>query len=469
MTFNSLIYLIFLPVMVGIYYSLPGRFRWILLLAGSYFFYMWWNPAYIFLILASTFIDYFAGRLMEKTPERRNKKKYMILSLITNLGLLFSFKYYGFFTASIGKLAGLAGFEAAFPHLDVLLPVGISFYTFQTLSYTIDIYLGKIKAEKHLGYFALYVTYFPQLVAGPIERFDRLSPQLKADFKPTYANLANGFRLVLFGLFTKMVIADNLAPYVEQVYNHAAESGSLHIATGLFFYSFQIYADFYGYSTIAVGSALMMGVKLMDNFRTPYLARNISEFWQRWHISLSTWFRDYLYIPIGGNRVKVARWTLNIFVVFTVSGLWHGANWTFVAWGMVYGIMFLIERFFHEKLNWITPEKWGTLRMLGVLKTFLIVTLAWVFFRSTHLSAAFEMFGYLFANTSLGDHWQPDWMIVLWLSVFILSEIILFNRRFDIWCARQNLIVRWTVYSILIFGITAFGGTDLQPFIYFQF
>ncbi|NLH53722.1 MAG: MBOAT family protein, partial [Bacteroidales bacterium] len=315
MAFNSLEFLIFLPVVVGLYYSLNPRYRWILLLAASYFFYMWWNPLYIILIITSTAIDYFAARAIEKTPLKKKKRKYLLLSLFTNLGLLFSFKYYGFFAGSMQRLLSLAGIEIHFPYLDILLPVGISFYTFQTLSYTIDVYKGKIKAEKHPGYFALYVTYFPQLVAGPIERFDRLSPQLKATFRPTYENFSNGFRLILFGLFTKMVIADNLAPYVEKIYEGYAAYSTTSIVIGLIFYSFQIYADFYGYSTIAVGSALLMGVQLMDNFRTPYLSRNISEFWKRWHISLSTWFRDYVYIPLGGNRVSWLRWALNVFVV----------------------------------------------------------------------------------------------------------------------------------------------------------
>lgn len=469
MTFNSLPFLIFLPVVVGLYYSLTPRYRWILLLAASYFFYMWWNPLYILLIITSTAIDFFAARAIERTPEKRNKRKFLLLSIFTNLGLLFSFKYYGFFTHSMQRLLALAGVEIHFPYLDVLLPVGISFYTFQTLSYTIDVYKGKIKAEQHPGYFALYVTYFPQLVAGPIERYDRLAPQLKATFRPNYQQLANGFRLILFGLFTKMVIADNLAPYVEQIYNDYRNFSTSSIALGLFFYSFQIYADFYGYSTIAVGSALLMGVQLMDNFRTPYLSRNISEFWKRWHISLSTWFRDYVYIPLGGNRVSWKRWALNVFVVFTLSGLWHGANWTFVVWGGIFGIMFLIERFFQEKLGWITPERWNWLKVLGVLKTFIIVTLAWVFFRSSTVPKALDIFKYLFFPPYSSPFLPPDTFVIFWLSLFILSDIWLYNSRFDQRMEQLPLLARWTIYTLLIFAITGFGGTDNQPFIYFQF
>lgn len=469
MTFNSLPFLIFLPVVVGLYYSIGPRYRWILLLAASYFFYMWWNPLYILLIITSTAIDFFAARAIERTPEKRNKRKFLLMSIFTNLGLLFSFKYYGFFTHSLQRLLALAGVEIHFPYLDVLLPVGISFYTFQTLSYTIDVYKGKIKAEQHPGYFALYVTYFPQLVAGPIERYDRLSPQLKATFQPSYQQLANGFRLILFGLFTKMVIADNLAPYVEQIYNDYPDFSTSSLTLGLVFYSFQIYADFYGYSTIAVGSALLMGVQLMDNFRTPYLSRNISEFWKRWHISLSTWFRDYVYIPLGGNRVSWMRWALNVFVVFTLSGLWHGANWTFVFWGSIFGIMFLVERFFQEKLGWITPEKWGWLKVLGVLKTFIIVTLAWVFFRSSTVPQALDFFKYLFFPPDSSPFLPPDTFVIFWLSLFIISDIWLYNSRFDQRMEQLPLWARWIIYTLLIFAITGFAGTDNQPFIYFQF
>ncbi|MGC8865811.1 MAG: MBOAT family O-acyltransferase [Bacteroidales bacterium] len=469
MTFNSLEFIIFLPLVVGLYYSLHPRYRWMLLLAASYFFYMWWNPLYIILIIASTAIDFFAARAIERTPEKKNKRKYLLLSLFTNFGLLFSFKYYGFFTHSLQRLLALAGVEIQFPYLDVLLPVGISFYTFQTLSYTIDVYLGKTKAEQHPGYFALYVTYFPQLVAGPIERYDRLAPQLRATFHPNYQQLANGFRLILFGLFTKMVIADNLAPYVEKIYNSYPELSTSSIALGLFFYSFQIYADFYGYSTIAVGSALLMGVQLMDNFRTPYLSRNISEFWKRWHISLSTWFRDYVYIPLGGNRVSWLRWALNVFVVFTLSGLWHGANWTFVVWGSIFGIMFLVERFFQEKLGWITPERWNWLRAVGVVKTFIIVTLAWVFFRSPSLHQALDLVKHLFLQPNFSSFLRPDTFLLFWLSLFIISDIWLFNSRFDQRMAKLPLAARWIIYSLLLFAITGFAGTDNQPFIYFQF
>lgn len=469
MTFNSLQFLLFLPLMVAAYYALPHRWRWVLLLAGSYYFYMCWRVEYIVLIVASTMIDFWASGRMEKTEKKSIRKSFLLLSIVSNLGLLFAFKYYHFATNSSEEILSWFNVFYHFPDLEVLLPVGISFYTFQTLSYTIDVYKRKLPAEKHLGYFALYVAYFPQLVAGPIERYDRLAPQLQSVHKPEYENFSNGFRLLLYGLFVKMVIADNLAVYVQQIYDNPGIYNSYSIITGLLFYSFQIYADFYGYSIMAIGSAMMIGVNLMDNFKTPYLARNISEFWQRWHISLSTWFRDYLYIPLGGNRVKIPRWALNIFLVFAISGLWHGASWNFVIWGSIFGLMFLIERFFQDTLGWVTPEKWGIKRVLGVGKTFLIVSIAWIFFRSSNLAAAKGIFVSIFNNSGIQDNFHVPLTVWILFGIFLISDILLFNNRFDKWCSKHPMWLRWSIYSLLIFAVMAFGGTDNQPFIYFQF
>jgi D-alanyl-lipoteichoic acid acyltransferase DltB (MBOAT superfamily) len=469
MTFNSLPFLIFLPVMVILYYVLPHRWRWVLLLAGSYYFYRCWRPEYIVLIIFSTFVDYFMAIMMEKYEEKRKRRKFLLVSIVSNLGLLFAFKYFDFFRSSATVILHQFNILDQLPELHVLLPVGISFYSFQALSYTIDVYNGHYKAERHPGYFALFITYFPQLVAGPIERYDRLAPQLQAFHKPVYENFANGFRMVLYGLFIKMAIADNLAVYVEQIYSQPADYNTFSILTGLVFYSFQIYADFFGYSTIAIGAALLMGVNLMDNFRTPYLAGNISEFWKRWHISLSTWFRDYLYIPLGGNKVKISRWALNIFIVFTVSGLWHGANWTFVIWGAVFGIVFLAESFFRRTFGWTTPEKWTLLRFAGVLKTFTIVTLAWIFFRSENLEKAKMVFSSLWNNTGKADNFHIDPVILVLFGFFVLSDILLFNKRFDVWCAQKPVWLRWGVYFVLLFALMGLSGTDNQPFIYFQF
>ena len=310
MLFNTIEFVLFLPLVIFAYYLLPHKLRWILLLAASYFFYMSWKVEYIFLIILSTLIDYACGIFMEKLKDKNARLPFLILSLSANLGLLFFFKYYNFASENLNLLFDKIEINKELPLMKFLLPVGISFYTFQTLSYSIDVYFRRQKAERHLGYFALYVSFFPQLVAGPIERFSRLSPQLKAPHTFSYENLAKGLRLILYGLFIKMVIADNLAGLVDQIYATPQHFSSLDIITGIVFYSFQIYSDFYGYSIIAIGSAQIMGISLMDNFRTPYLAKNIAEFWQRWHISLSTWFRDYLYYPLGGNQVKKLRLSL---------------------------------------------------------------------------------------------------------------------------------------------------------------
>lgn len=356
------------------------------------------------------------------------------------------------------------------PLIDFLLPVGISFYTFQTLSYSIDVYQGKQQAEKHLGLFALYVSYFPQLVAGPIERYSRLAPQLRQTHALSWENVRKGLRLILFGLFTKMVIADNFAPLVDEVYANPELFGSSGIASAMVFYSFQIYGDFFGYSLIAIGSARIMGVSLMDNFKTPYLATGIADFWQRWHISLSTWFRDYLFLPLGGSRVKVSRWMINILIVFMVSGFWHGANVTFILWGLVFAIAYLVEK----GLGLIFPndksiQLFSLRHVLRVTITFLIVTFAWVFFRSSNVDQAFEMFGLLFqqkAPTAGMHEASLNWTL---LVVFVLIDFALYNRRFDEWVEDKPLLIRWTGYSLLIFSILVFGAVEDHPFIYFQF
>ena len=432
---------------------------------------MCWKVEYIFLIILSTLIDYFSGIQMAKLPTKKSRLPYLILSLCTNLGLLFAFKYFNFFSNSLNIVFSHVDLSNQIPSINVLLPVGISFYTFQTLSYSIDVFLGKQKAEKHLGYFALYVSFFPQLVAGPIERFSRLSPQLKEKHAFTYSNLANGLRLILYGFFIKMVIADNLSGLVDQVYAAPENYSSVNILTSVFLYSFQIYSDFYGYSIIAIGSALIMGVKIMDNFKTPYLSKNIGEFWQRWHISLSTWFRDYLYFPMGGNKVAKARWIFNIFIVFIVSGLWHGANWTFIIWGALYGVIYLIEKFIN-KIFGLEKEyaSYSPGHLLLSLKTFILVTLIWIFFRSQSFDEAINLFSLIFKNTNIHTAKliipNVTWIMLI---VFIISDFLLYNKRFDGWVAKFSLPLRWGIYSLLIFSIIVFAGVENFPFIYFQF
>jgi len=470
MLFNTLSFVYFLPIVILLYYVLPHKFRWILLLLASYVFYMAWRVEYIFLIIFSTLIDYYCSLKMETKETKKEKKKFLFLSLFSNLGLLFFFKYCNFFFDSINRLNSNIGLSTEIPMLNYLLPVGISFYTFQTLSYTLDVYYGRQKVEKHLGYFALYVSYFPQLVAGPIERFSRLTPQLKEHHLFTYDNFVKGMRLILYGLFIKMVIADNLSVFVDQIYESPAEYNRLSIALGLIFYSFQIYCDFHGYSTIAIGCALMMGVRIMDNFKTPYLSMNIGEFWQRWHISLSTWFRDYVYFPLGGNKVRYKLWLRNIFVVFIVSGLWHGANWTFVVWGALYGIVYLIEKQINTRFDLINNFKaFSVGHILLSLKTFVFVTLIWVFFRSQNLDQAKELFTALIQNSDSLISLDINPIIGIFFGLFIISDLILYNNRFDRWCDQLSFISRWIIYAILMFSIIIFAGVKDFTFIYFQF
>lgn len=471
MLFNTIDFAIFLPVVVLVYYLIPYKLRWVLLLAASYYFYMSWKVEYIVLIILSTLVDYFSGIQMEKRPDRKSRLPWLILSLCVNLGLLFFFKYFNFAAENLNLLFQKVGLAKELPMMQLLLPVGISFYTFQTLSYSIDVYFGRQKAEKHLGYFALYVSFFPQLVAGPIERYSRLAPQFRINHVLSYENVANGLRLILYGLFIKMVIADNIAGIVDQVYAHPENFASPDILKGIFFYSFQIYSDFFGYSTIAIGSALLLGIRIMDNFKSPYLAKNISEFWQRWHISLSTWFRDYLYYPLGGNRVSKQRWVLNILIVFLISGLWHGANWTFIIWGLLFGLLYVSERVVNVLFRWqkIYPA-FSAGHILLALKTFLLVTILWVFFRSQSFEGAISLFGRLFQNAPL----DPRALLIplstwVFLLLFIISDILLYNKRFDSWVGGMPYLFRWCIYGVLLFGIIAFAGVENFPFIYFQF
>lgn len=380
------------------------------------------------------------------------------------------FKYFNFFSDGIEDVFNLFDVSLSLPVVDYLLPVGISFYTFQTLSYSIDVYNGNQNPEHHLGYFALYVSFFPQLVAGPIERFSRLNPQLKKAHSFNYDNLKNGLRLILFGLFAKMVVADNFAPIVDQVYDNPELYSSGDIASAMLFYSFQIYCDFFGYSLIAIGSALIMGIKLMDNFKSPYLAMGIADFWQRWHISLSTWFRDYLYFPMGGNRVKISRWILNILIVFIVSGFWHGAHITFIVWGLVFAITYLVENALDKVLKINRDIRTFSVKhILLAAKTFLIVTIAWVFFRSENMLDAGTVFRTLFTGGSGVEYIENYSFLWTILIVFILIDIALFNQRYDGWAEKQPLIIRWATYVVLTFAILVFAGVEDHPFIYFQF
>lgn len=473
MLFNSIEFLIFFPIVTLLFYLMPQKWRWLLLLAASCFFYMWFIPKYIFILLITILIDYSAGILIEKWKDDISKKKaYLVVSIVSTCMVLFIFKYLNFCSANLVALAQHFGWSHPQKILNIALPIGLSFHTFQSLSYVIEVYRGNQKAERHFGYYALYVMFYPQLVTGPIERPQNLLRQLHEHKELNYDNIANGLRLILFGLFLKMVVADNLAVYVDKIYENPFDYSSGDILLGMLFYSFQIYGDFFGYSTIALGCALAMGYSLMDNFKTPYLSGSVQEFWRRWHISLSTWFRDYLYIPLGGNRVAVPRWALNTLIVFTVCGIWHGANWTFMIWGFAYGVLLILERGLRNIHLFDRIEgKAGRLviNTLNVAKTFVIVTLLWSVFRATSFGNLHDLFTALFHNGAVANqlHVAP----VAWISLilFVFLDILIRDSRFDVWCGRQKPLVRWCVYAFLIFAVIALSSVEQIPFIYFQF
>jgi D-alanyl-lipoteichoic acid acyltransferase DltB (MBOAT superfamily) len=479
MLFNSLQFVFFFPIVVAAYFALNPKYRWIILLIASYYFYMCWNYKYILLIIVSTVVDYFAGILMYRTQHRRSRILILLASLGTNLGLLFFFKYFNFFGESINYVLDKLNIFYDVPAYNYLLPVGISFYTFQTLSYTIDIYRGKQEPEYHFGRFALFVSFFPQLVAGPIERSVNLIPQFRKTFTFDYERVKNGILLMGWGFFKKVVIADRLAEYVNLVYNNPEGFSGLNNIIATFFFSFQIYCDFSGYSDIAIGAALIMGYKLMTNFRRPYFAESIREFWQRWHISLSTWFRDYVYISLGGNRVVKWRWYYNLFITFLVSGLWHGAEWTFVIWGAIHGaymVIAIVTAKFRENVNrmiGITKSP-GLYKFLQVLVTFLLVYFSWIFFRANNLGEAITVIKnhFIFNGSAPVNLFRiPADFAISFVSILVLLILDFGEERFALWNRVRMLPVPVKVLFLVLFisVIFLFGVWNEADFLYFQF
>ncbi|MBA2671694.1 MAG: MBOAT family protein [Gemmatimonadetes bacterium] len=486
MLFNSLEFLIFFPVVVALYFATPHRFRWVLLLAASYYFYASWKLEYLLLIIFSTLVDYGAALAMEGARKQAYRKALLALSLCANLGLLFAFKYFNFFNEATREVFDRFNVFYGVPAFDVLLPVGISFYTFQTLSYSIDVYRGRQVPERHLGIFALYVSFFPQLVAGPIERSTRLLPQFFERHGFDSASVTSGLRLMMWGFFKKVVIADRLAIYVNAVYGSPGEYGPGVLLLATYFFAFQIYCDFSGYSDIAIGTARVMGYDLMQNFRRPYFSRSIQEFWGRWHISLSTWFRDYLYIPLGGNRVALWRWYLNLMVVFVISGLWHGANWTFIVWGALHGFYLVFalasgrarDRLWGGAAEDLAISRPALARLregIAVLTTFHLVLLAWIFFRANSLSDALLIIrnigGWEGAGAVALGPMSAFHVAVASVSVLVLLGAQFLQSRVDVQelLGQMPVAVRWGAYYALIIAMLAFGQFDETEFIYFQF
>ena len=472
MLFNSVEFLLFFPVLFVLYFSVPRSWRTALLLASSYYFYMCWKAEYVLLILASTAVDYFAGIRMSRIPERKGRRKYLILSLVVNLGLLFAFKYLEFFTDEFRGLLERFDIFCDMPAFDLLLPVGISFYTFQTLSYSIDIYRGETRPERNPLVFALYVSFWPQLVSGPIERSRDLIPQLRSFAAFDYERVRSGLFRMLLGFFKKVVIADRLALYVDAVYGEPGAFGGGAMLLATYFFAFQVYCDFSGYCDIAIGAARVMGIRLTENFRTPYFSRSIGEFWRRWHITLATWFRDYVYISLGGRRTIKWRWQFNIVATFLLSGLWHGAGWNFVLWGAFNGLLLVAG-------VWIGPLFRGLRRLtwLQILLTFHLVNAGYMIFRSESVADCLFMFESIFCNLFAAGAWAmplPGGAVDLAVSVVLIAVLLTMDfltRKGSVEDAvlRKPWCVRWTFYTTLVLLVLWFGVFTENRFIYYQF
>lgn len=492
MVFNSFAFLVFFPIVLILYRMLPKKARWVMLLAASYFFYMSWQADLIYLILFTTVISYSCALGIEKAKKQGVKRLLAVTAAASSLGVLFFFKYFNFLADTVCSLINLFGADLKFS-LDLMLPVGISFYTFQTLSYVIDVYRGKMKAERHFGYYALYVSYFPQLVAGPIERPENLLPQLKADNPPSPYMTSMGLKMMAVGFFKKIAVADQISRVVDLIYSSASDGGSelfngftVLVATALF--SVQIYCDFSGYTDIAIGCAKIMGINLMQNFKDPYSAVNIRDFWRRWHISLTSWFTDYVYIPLGGSRCSRAKHYANIFIVFLLSGIWHGAAWTYIIWGVIHGVYQIIGHItsglrskLWDKLKISQTSAPAILFKQGV--TFLLVLIAWVAFRANSASDMISLYRTLFSGwtglqigaslTALG----LDWVRII--SIILMIYIV---KQLDLQIALKNspsgeykgtfasgfvyIILCWAVAAAWLLLLSSGGASS---FIYFQF
>nr|WP_321234168.1 MBOAT family O-acyltransferase [uncultured Psychroserpens sp.] len=486
MIFNSIDFAIFLPIVFILYWFVVNRslkLQNALVVVASYVFYGWWDWRFLSLILFSTLVDYSVGIALSKQEDQAKRKALLWTSILVNLGFLGFFKYYNFFLDNFISAFSFFGLEIQANSLHIILPVGISFYTFQTLSYTIDVYKRKLEPTKDFIAFSAFVSFFPQLVAGPIERAKHLLPQFYKKRTFEYDKAVDGMRQILWGLFKKMVIADNCAEYANIIFNNSTEYSGSTLILGAIFFAFQIYGDFSGYSDIAIGTSRLFGFDLMQNFNFPYFSRDIAEFWRRWHISLSTWFRDYLYIPLGGSRGGKWMQIRNTFIIFIVSGFWHGANWTFIVWGALNAIYFLpllLTKNNRNNLNIVAKGKMfpSIKEFLMILLTFSLTVFAWIFFRAENITHAFD---YINAIASSSIFEIPNFsnssrvkfeslITILLLFVFIVVEWLGRNEQHGIAFLRHKKSkgLRWSIYSVIVLAITIFSGSS-QEFIYFQF
>ena len=469
MLFNSIAFLLFFPIVCVIYFSIPPqmiRARNLLLLIASYYFYMNWQPAYALLLLTSTFVTYIAALGIGCFEDRRKKKICLVSSLVLNLAILFLFKYYNFLSSNISMGLDACGLKIDIPELGFILPVGISFYTFQALGYSIDVYRGTTKVERDFATYALFVSFFPQLVAGPIERSNNLLPQFKQQHRFDYEAVLSGVKLMVWGYFMKLALADRCGIYVDAIFNNVDKhNGGSYLVASLLF-PFQIYGDFAGYSLIAIGVARVMGFRLMENFRRPYFATSVGEFWHRWHISLSTWFKDYVYIPLGGNRVGRLRNYFNLLVTFVISGIWHGANWTFIAWGALHGLLQCAEK----KIGWAKREWKGTPRVCHMMLTFSMVCLTWIIFRANSLKEAVSVIQGIITHPG-----APYVQMADFIAIGIALFIVACREVAEEWHTgirvsdSQSWVVRHLYITTMIAYIILFGVLNGDQFIYFQF
>ena len=489
MLFNSIGYAVFLPLVCLIYYLLPHRLRWAVLLVFSCYFYMSWNPSLILLILFAVLVSWGAGLWVDRLRHPAARRAVLAGGVALCLSTLFFFKYFNFAMGSLSALFQVFGLTWTPPLLNLMLPVGISFYTFQTLSYIVDVYRGDLAPERHLGYYALYVSFFPQLVAGPIERAGRLLPQFRQEHRFSTGQLSQGLRQIGVGMFKKVVIADTVAGYVNAVYNDLGGTTGLTLIGTTLLFAVQIFCDFSGYSDIAVGSARLLGFELMENFKSPYFARSVREFWRRWHISLTSWFTDYVYIPLGGSRCRRAKHLRNLLVTFFLSGLWHGASWTFVCWGVYHGLWLCAESFWGKRLDSLQQRLQGRPAglLLGTVRTVVtlgIVTAGWIFFRANSMADAVYIFTHLFQGLDprrILEYMAPAGMgamelvlVLVLLAVLALWEGYSYYKgpALDALC-RAKPAVRYLVYWLL--GVSILAAVLSRPFgaaadfIYFQF
>ena len=494
MLFNSLEFLIFLPITFAVFWLTPNKWRWIPALIASYYFYMYWNPRLVSLILFTTLVSYVCGILVERNHDKPKLKKIILAAtLVTSIGTLLFFKYFNFLYEAFFDVAVMLGANEPLGYFSIMLPVGISFYTFQTASYVIDVYKGDIPAEKHLGYFALFVTFFPQLVAGPIERPADLLPQLRAEKSIRKIDYVGAFRFMMVGFFKKIAVADAIGVIVNTTYENVAAATGLSSLVSTVLFAVQIYCDFSGYSDIAVGCAKLFGVNLIENFKTPYASRSIKEFWNRWHISLSRWLRDYIYFPLGGSRVKQARWVLNTFIVFFISGLWHGASYTFIVWGLLHAAYQVIGKYTLSARDnlWGRVIKKSDSKIISVIRTvctFLLVDFAWIFFRASSLTDAGLIIKRIFTDYSFTTEYMEKTASNLSLSLpialyvlFAIALLVVSERMKYPQIANNNTTsskltasLRFSAYILMVWCVItvwiALQAADVgSSFIYFQF